>query len=77
MQTIYDANNSIEANLLKNLLQQEGIEVFIRGEFLQGGIGELPAIGLVSLMVDDADVERAADIVQAWQQGEYALPSSE
>ena len=48
MRNLYEASNAIEANLLKGLLETEGIEVFIRGEYLQGGIGDLPVSGIYS-----------------------------
>jgi len=70
---VYDANNSIEANLLKNILEQEGITVFINGEYLQGGIGELPAIGLISILVEEQDTRNAKKIIQEWEQGKYSL----
>jgi hypothetical protein len=73
MKKIFDANNSIEANLLKNILEQEGIGVYISGEYLQGGMGELPAMGLVSLMVEDDDVYRAERIIRNWERGDYAI----
>jgi len=73
MKNIYDAKNTIEANLIKNILQQEGVSAHIRGEYLQGGMGELPAMGLVSIMVDDADCQRAEKIIRDWEQGAYAI----
>ena len=73
MKKVFDASNTIEANLLKNILEQEGLAVHIRGEYLQGGMGELPAMGLVSLIVEDEDYQRAVKIIQNWERGEYAI----
>ena len=73
MKTVFDAKDTLEANLLKGLLQQQGIEAHIRGEYLQGGIGELPPLGIVQLQVDEADVERAEAIIRAWEAGDYAI----
>ncbi len=73
MKILYDANNGIEANLLKSILEQEGITVYISGEYLQGGMGELPVMGLVSLMVADEDLARAKKIVRDWEGGAFAL----
>lgn len=73
MKNIYDAQNTIEANLIKNILEQEGVSVHIRGEYLQGGMGELPAMGLVSLIVEDEDAQRAEKIIRDWEQGAYAI----
>jgi hypothetical protein len=64
MQIIYRAENSIDANLLKGLLEQHGIMAFVNGEFLQGGIGELPASGLVTVSVNESDVAEARAIAE-------------
>lgn len=63
MRTIYDAANLIDAHLVRHALEQAGIPAFVRGEALVGGIGELPAIGLVSVAVPDSAWEQARDVV--------------
>ena len=73
MQKVYEANSGLEANLLKNILQQEGIAAHVSGEYLQGAAGELPVMGLVSVWVDEGDVWRAEKIVCNWEQGSYAI----
>ena len=40
--------------MLMSMLRSEGIEVFLQGADLVGGMGELPALGLLGLMVSDA-----------------------
>jgi hypothetical protein len=65
MKILYRAENIVDANLVKAALAAEGIHAFVSGEFLIGAIGELPARDLVSVMVADADVERAAPVAQA------------
>lgn len=73
MKNIYDALNSIEANLIKDILEREGIDAYINGVYLQGGMGELPAMGLVSIMVDDDDSQRAEKVIRDWERGVYAI----
>ena len=63
MRTVYAAANLIDAHLVRHALEQEGIPAFVRGEALVGGIGELPAVGLVSVAVPDSAWEQARDIV--------------
>jgi len=70
MQAIYHAPNQFNAQLIVDLLQSEGIEARIHGAFLAGAVGELPFGGLIRVMVDDADGERAGAIVAHWE----ALP---
>lgn len=63
MQIIYRAESIIDANLVKAALETAGIMAFINGEYLTGGIGELPCSGLVNVMVADVDIERAQPVV--------------
>ena len=66
MKIIYNASNSIEAYLIKNLLEQQEIPAYVFGDYLQGGVGEIPAIGLVAVNVSDSDYAKAKEIVDAW-----------
>jgi hypothetical protein len=52
--------------MILNLLQQEGLSGRVDGEYLQGGIGELPAAGLVKVMVPEQDYAAAKLIVDKW-----------
>lgn len=40
--TLYRAENSLEANILKGLILNAGIECQLQGEMLQGALGEIP-----------------------------------
>ena len=66
MMVVYHASNSIEAYLIKNLLVQQEIAAYVFGDYLQGGVGEIPAIGLVTVNVSDSDYTRAKEIVDEW-----------
>ena len=66
MMTVYHASNSIEAYLIKNLLEQQEIAAYVFGDYLQGGVGEIPAIGLVTVNVSHSDYTRAKEIVDEW-----------
>ncbi len=67
MKIIYRAENPIDANLVKGLLAQAGIQAFVGGEYLQGGIGDLPAAGLVTVSVADDHVEAARRVVEEFE----------
>jgi hypothetical protein len=67
MRTLYEASSSVEAHLLKDLLAQEGIPAVIHGEFLQGGVGELPAAGLIRLMVADEHHAAGRALIERWE----------
>lgn len=64
MKTVYRAENIIDAHLVKNALEQNGIRAFVMGEFLAGGIGELPARDLIKVQVAESDFEVADPIAR-------------
>ena len=70
MKTVYEASNAIEAHMLLDLLKQEGVTAQIHGEYLQGGIGELPASGFVRLVVEEADYEQARAAIVRWDESQ-------
>jgi len=53
--------------MVLNLLEQEGIQGRVDGEYLPGGVGELQAIDLVRVMVDESDYERARQVIREWE----------
>lgn len=52
--------------MILNLLEQTGVSARIDGEYLQGGVGELQAIGLVRVMIEESDYPEAKQIIQEW-----------
>lgn len=65
MQTVYEAANVIDAHLVRQALEAEGIPAYVRGEALAGGIGELGVFGLVAVMVPEAAWPAARALVEA------------
>lgn len=72
MRELYIPENNIEAYLLQGALQAEQIECEIRGEYLQGGVGLLPASNNLSLWVEERQWEAARDLLQRYERGELA-----
>lgn len=66
MRSVYEPAHSIEANLILGLLHQVGIKAHIAGEYLQGGAGELPAFGVMRVMVQDQDAAVARQLIEEW-----------
>lgn len=66
MKTLYQASNALEAHMILHLLEQQGLSGRVDGEYLQGAIGELPAAGLVRVMVDEHDYAAAKKLVDQW-----------
>lgn len=53
--------------MILNLLEQYRISGRIEGEHLQGGMGELQAMGFVRVMVTEEDYEQARQIIREWE----------
>jgi len=64
MHTVYRAGNLFDAHLVKDALEHAQIPAFIAGEYLTGGIGQLPALDYLAVMVPDSSVAAAEDIVR-------------
>lgn len=65
MRTVYHAESIIDAHLVKGALEQAGIPAYVAGEYLTGGIGQLPARDLLAVMVPDSLVAAAEPHVRA------------
>jgi Putative prokaryotic signal transducing protein len=72
MRTLYEAASAIEAHMLRDLLRQAGLSAQIQGEHLQGALGELPAAGLVRLVVDESDYVAARTVIDDWESAQPA-----
>ena len=65
MKVVYQAANLIDAHLVRHALEAEEIPVFLQGEALTGGMGELPLFGTILVCVPDVVWPQAQDIVAA------------
>ena len=64
MHTVYRATNLFDAHLVKDALEHAQIPAFIAGEYLIGGVGQLPALDYLAVWVPDSGVETAESIVR-------------
>ena len=64
MKIVYQAENIIDANLVKNALEHAGIRSFISGQYLTGAAGELPPLALVNVQVAEVDWPQARPIAE-------------
>lgn len=67
MKKVYEPSNSLEGHMLQDILRQRGIDARLEGAGLQGAVGELPAIGLVRLLVEEEDFAAAREVIAAWE----------
>jgi hypothetical protein len=72
MRPVYEAAHGVEAHMIADLLRQEGIAGLVQGEYLQGAVGGLPAAGLVRVVVDDDDFDRARAVIDGWLAAQVA-----
>lgn len=72
MKVIYRAQDIVEAHILAGLLQSRGVEAFVGGHYLQGGIGELAALDSATLSVEDRYEENARAIIAEYERGDLA-----
>lgn len=70
MQVVYRAHNLFDAHLAKHLLEEADLPVFVLGESLLGGAGELPSFGVLRVCVPDGYEEQAAACLLAMSQGQ-------
>lgn len=66
MQRIYEPQDLLEAELLLAMLASEGVMAHLAGRHLVGAVGELPALGLLALLVEDEEAERASRLIAAY-----------
>ncbi|MDA9951628.1 DUF2007 domain-containing protein [Oligoflexaceae bacterium] len=70
MKRVYEAENQIDAHIMKDALRRESIPVEIRGEALAGALGELPKFKInPTLWVPDEFESRALELVSNIQEG--------
>ena len=77
MKKVYEAAHGLEAHMIADLLRQQGITGRVEGEYLAGAVGELPATGLVRVVVDEEDYEPARRVIERWSalQAEDEVPA--
>lgn len=63
MRIVYRAENIIDAHLVRNVLEGAGIPAHVGGEYLTGAMGELPVLGLVTVLVAEHDLPAASRLV--------------
>lgn len=73
MNSVFRGSDYIEAQLIAGLLREAGIDVFLQGAFLQGALGDLPATGHLSILVDESDRTAAERIIKAYERGELSI----
>lgn len=72
MKQIHAARHAAEAHIVRGFLESQGIRALVRGEFLTGGLGELPADVCSVWITDDAQFEQANELLIDFLKGAHA-----
>lgn len=72
MKPLHTARHATEAHLIRGYLESRGIAALVRGEFLSGGVGELPADLCKVWVIDDQEFARADHLLRQFLQGDAA-----
>ena len=67
MKKVFQSDNYLEAQIVLGLLLNDGYAAESSGNFLVGGVGELPAADLYILRVPENQHEQAAQLVFEYQ----------
>ena len=70
MITVYKASNITEAQIVKGLLEASNIDAFVKGFYLQGGIGETSPADFAAVTVEEDQVDSALEIIAAYEKNE-------
>ena len=72
MKQLHVAKHAPEAHLVKGFLESQGIEAVVRGEYLTSGWGELPVDVCSVWITDEAQFDRANELLIAFLNGSFA-----
>lgn len=67
MKLIYRAKDITEAHIISGLLKSKGVEAYVGGHYLQGGVGDLAAMDFATISVADADAGTAISIIAEYE----------
>lgn len=69
MKKLYSAASLPDAHLIRNLLDQAGIEARVFNENAQGGVGQLPVMEACPQIwiVNERDLQRARQLLEAFE----------
>ena len=76
MKLAYKAANVAEAEIVKGMLEANGVEAHTGGYYLQGGVGEMATMDFASVHVADNDLAQARDLIREYE-GDTASDSPE
>ncbi len=70
MQLVFKAGNITEAQIVKGLLESNGIDAYAGGYYLQGGVGEIASMDFANVQVAEEDMLKARAIIDEYENGD-------
>lgn len=67
MKLIYRAGDTTEAHIISGMLNANGVESFVGGHYLQGGIGDMAVQDFAMVHVADEDADEARRLIAAYE----------
>lgn len=67
LNTVFRANDIVEAHIVAGMLQAEGIKTFVGGHYLQGAVGDLAVQGFADVQVLEEDVDQAITLIAQYE----------
>jgi hypothetical protein len=64
MRIVYHAEGIVDAHLVKDALENAGVPAFVNGEYLIGGMGQLPARDFITVSVPEIFADDAGPVVR-------------
>ena len=67
MKIVFNARDILEAHIVSGMLNANGIETYIGGYYLQGGIGEACGFNFANIQIADEDFESAVPLIADYE----------
>jgi len=67
MKLAYKAANVAEAEIVKGMLEANGLEAHVGGYYLQGGVGEMATMDFAHVHVANADYDKARELIHEYE----------
>ena len=77
MKIAYHADDAIDAQLISDILNGNGIFAQVRGAHMQGAVGEAAAMGNVKVWVNDQELDEAKAVIKEWSSATYVDDEAE
>ena len=67
MKLAYKAANITEAEIVKGMLEANGLEAHVGGYYLQGGVGEMATMDFANVHVANEDFDKARELIHEYE----------